>query len=100
MTIDKKILDDPLKTFDYLSEKVYSDPHPTSAEFIKRMRKVIEGESNRTMQYTVLVGYLMVLEQDTYITADVNRMKIVCEIEEYIKQRCLLLPSKRAPHHR
>ncbi len=87
MTIDNKILEDPLKAFDYLSERVYSDKHPASPKFIRKMRKVIEEEQERTMKYTLLAGYLQMLEADTYIAVDVCRMQIVCEVEKYIEQR-------------
>lgn len=86
MTIDKKVLEDPLKTFDFLSERVYRDAHPASPEFIRKMRKVIEETLDKTMQYTILAGYVMLLETDTYIAADLNRMRIVCEVEAYLKK--------------
>lgn len=85
MTIDKKILEDPLKIFDFLSERVYSDAHPASPEFIRKMREVIKEMPHRGMQYTILAGYVMLLEADTFIAADLSRMQLVCEVEAYLK---------------
>lgn len=101
MTLDKKVLEDPLKTFDFLSEKVYSDAHPTSPEFIRKMRKMIEETPDKTIQYTLLAGYVMLLEKDIYVSADLNRMRIVCEVEAYLKKRNKLhLQQPRRKHSR
>lgn len=100
MTIDKRILEDPLKAFDFLNEQVYSDTHPTSSEFIQKMRKVIEGTVDRRMQYALLTGYLMMLERDTYIAADINRMRIVCEVEKYITEKDLHSETRKTKRRR
>ncbi len=98
MTIDKRVLEDPLRAFDYMTRRIYSDAHPTSPEFIKRMRKVIEETPDRDMKYIVLSGYMMLLEKDTYVKADLGRMKIVCEIEEYMKNKIFpFLPKRNIP---
>ena len=98
MPLDNRILEDPLKLFDFLNREVYSDEHPSSPEFIKGMRQIIEEMPDKTMQYIVLAGYLTMLEGDTYIIADLSRMKIVCDVEDYLKKNKLNHPKPRARH--